>query len=149
MARNIDLIALLPRRMRGRFERLGAYVNDRINDILGEQVNSRLSLTRESRATIQLIVLTLYLEHFFREGTSAARGAVQASKSIKCDGFMVGQSVFRGENENVRRGEMLANRLHRVLANLAKKYRVAISSLDVSDGLDSALRYLVRSFSNG
>lgn len=110
-----EILNSLPYRLRSRFEWVGGYVQALIES---EETDTTLGrrLTRDEVHSIQLIVFVTSLDFFFREGTSAARGAVNGLAALGVPGFKVGSTEFRGENENVTRGEDVANRLMEYLS---------------------------------
>ena len=110
-----EILNSLPYRLRSRFEWLGGYVQTLIDSEEAEKKAKR-KLTRSEIQLIQLIVFVHSLDFFFREGTRAARGAVNGLQALGVPGFTVGSTEFRGENENVTRGEDVANRLMEYLS---------------------------------
>lgn len=120
-----DIVSRLPYRLRNRFESLGAYVKAVIDEEQrGTQKNMKLK--RDHVQLIQLIVFIHCLDDFLREGTNAARGAVEGLGRLGIDGFSVGSTEFSGNNENVARGEVLADQL-----------RAAVAEMDLFNSLPS------------
>jgi len=110
-----EILNSLPYRLRSRFEWLGGYVQTLIDSEEAE-TKAKRKLTKSQIQLIQLIVFVHSLDFFFREGTRAARGAVNGLQALGVPGFTVGSTEFRGENENVTRGEDVANRLMEYLS---------------------------------
>ena len=110
-----EILNSLPYRLRSRFEWVGGYVQAVLESEETETTRGR-KLTKDEVHAIQLIVFVTSLDFFFREGTSAARGAVNGLAALGVPGFKVGSTEFRGENENVTRGEDVANRLMEYLS---------------------------------
>ena len=105
-----DMVGQLPSRLRIRFQSLSKYVRA----LIREQEEGLRRSNRLSNEDVQLIQLAVFIGslHFFlREGSKAARGAVNGFESFGVPGFMVGTTEFVGENENVTQGERLAEEL--------------------------------------
>jgi len=107
----------LPYSTRRRFEWVSGYVQA-VVESLETGKTSKQKLTKIEIQVIQITVLVRCLEFFFREGSRAARGAVNGLETVGVRGFTIGSSEFLGENENVRMGDSLANQLMRSLANV-------------------------------
>ena len=58
-----------------------------------------------------------WFNEFFREGSRAAVAAVDEFHNLGVPGFQVGSSVFEGRNENVVRGDRLAETLRSAVAD--------------------------------
>lgn len=125
MATYRDLINRLPYRLRNRFDSLSGFVKSVIDDH-ESKLPQRPRLSQNQVRLIQLIVFIHTLDDFLREGTAAARSAAVGFQELGVDGFVVGTTVFSGENENVMRGEVLADRL-----------RLMVADLEVFDAVDS------------
>lgn len=123
-----DLIDLLPRRLKTRFESIGAFV-----DAVVEEREVNIPKTRRLRSddivTIKLAVFIFALQEFFREGSRAAVLAVEEFQALGVTGFKVGASLFEGRNENVVRGYELAEAL-----------REAVGDPEVLSAIDHASR---------
>ena len=89
-----EILNSLPYRLRSRFEWLGGYVQTLIDSEEAEKKAKR-KLTRSEIQLIQLIVFVHSLDFFFREGTRAARGAVNGLQALGVPGFTVGSTEFR------------------------------------------------------
>lgn len=111
-----DLIDLLPRRLKGRFESLGSYV-DAILHEYEEKIPKPRRLKSEDIQVIKLAVFIYALQEFFREGTRAASRAVDEFQALGVSGFTVGSSLFEGRNENVVRGDRLAEALRQTISD--------------------------------
>lgn len=111
-----QLINMLPFRLRSRFESLGTYVQSVIDEDFAE--NPKLKrLTKDEVSTVKLLVFTSSLDHFFKEGSAAARLAVREFEKLQLSGFSIGTTVFEKDNENVRRGDTLSTRLRSKIAD--------------------------------
>lgn len=111
-----EILNQLPYRLRSRFEWIGGYVKALL-DTEETETKAKRKLTKSEVQLIQLIVFVHSLDFFFREGTRAARGAIGSLETLGVPGFQVGSTEFRGENENVTKGEDLANRLREYLSD--------------------------------
>jgi hypothetical protein len=111
-----DLIDLLPRRLKNRFESIGVFV-DAVVQEREDSIPKERHLKSNDVGTIKLAVLIFALQEFFREGSSAAIRAVDEFKTLGVPGFKVGSSLFEGRNENVMRGYELAEALRRAVGD--------------------------------
>src|SRR5262245_33539112 len=111
-----DLIDLLPRRLQGRFESLGGYVETVLHEY-EEKIPAQHRLRREDVQIIKLGVFIYALQEFLREGSRAAAKAVDEFQALGVSGFRVGSSLFEGRNENVVRGGKLAQALRVAVGN--------------------------------
>jgi len=110
MASYTDIVNSLPRPIRLRFDSIGSFVQT----IIAEQ-EDRLSpperLSREDHELIKLAVFAYALNQLFREGSAAARAAVDEFQHLGVFGFQIGATSFEGRNDNVRLGDTLADKL--------------------------------------
>jgi hypothetical protein len=107
----------LPYSTRRRFEWVSGYVQAVVESLETGKTSKR-KLTKSEIHVIQIAVLVRSLEFFFREGSRAARGAVNSLETVGVPGFTIGSSEFLGENENVSMGDSLADKLMRSLTNV-------------------------------
>ncbi len=113
-----DLIDLLPRRLKTRFESIGAFVDAVVQEREGNLPRER-RLRSEDLGTIKLAVFIYALQEFLREGSAAAVKAVDEFEDLGIPGFQVGSSLFVGRNENVVRGYELAEALRKAVSDPA------------------------------
>jgi hypothetical protein len=111
-----DLVDLLPWRLKGRFESLGSYVDAVLHEH-EEKIPKQRQLKNEDIQVIKLAVFIYALQDFFREGTRAAARAVDVFQALGVPGFTVGSSLFEGRNENVVRGDRLAQALWQAIGD--------------------------------
>lgn len=137
-----DIVNRLPYRLRNRFDSLSAYVKTIIDEEERTKA-ARFKLNRDRVQLIQLVVFIYCLDDFLREGTNAARGAVQGLSRIGLDGFSVGSNEFSGDNENVTRGETLANHLKAVVSKME-----LFASLPDGLGITQLTRTLIKEIKN-
>jgi hypothetical protein len=123
-----DVVDLIPRRLRTRFESLGGFVDAVVQEREGNLPRER-RLASEDLGAIKLAVLVFALQEFFREGSTAAAMAVDEFHALGLRGFQVGSSLFEARNENVVRGD-----------ELAKALRSAIDDPEVLLAIDRASR---------
>lgn len=102
-----DIIRLLPQSLRPRFQSIGGYARDVINEVLDEE-NSRIRLSNSQTDFISCCVFIFLLDRFFNEGTAAARGAAQNFSELGIKGFRIGRTTFTEDNEDTLRGAKLA-----------------------------------------
>jgi hypothetical protein len=112
-----DLINSLPRNYQIRFNSLGRYVRGLIEEEESER-EQNLGLDNEDISFIQLAVFVFSLDDFLRAGTRAAQQASQTLEGYKIPGFQIGSTIFTKNNESTMRGEVLANQLRDVVADL-------------------------------
>ena len=62
---------------------------------------------------IKLLVFCYAANRFFKEGSEAARTAVDVLQQFEIPGFQVGSTRFEGRNRNVMLGDQLAEHLMR------------------------------------
>jgi hypothetical protein len=118
MARNKEIdvtkiIERLPVKLKNRFQSLGSYVRNIIEEMTGNK--RQIHLSTEDIQLIQLAALIYSLDSFFRKGTKSAREASTIFEELGGEGFQVGSSIFTKNNENTQRGEILADDLRRVI----------------------------------
>ena len=127
MASLKEITNTLPRTIRLRFDSIGGYVQT----ILSEEQESLpriMHLSFEEIETVKLVAFTYSVQRLFREGTAAARHAVEELKRFDIPGFQVGNTLFSGQNESVMLGESLAEDLMQCFAGT--KYSQLIKSSD-------------------
>jgi hypothetical protein len=107
----------LPRSLHNRLASIGSYVRSIVNEE-EEGVSKRERLSRDEVETITHVVFACLLAQFFRAGSQAARSAVDEFARHGVSEFAIGSTVFSGRNENVLRGDTLADDLLRSLSNL-------------------------------
>jgi hypothetical protein len=103
-----NLLDLLPRRLRPRFEGLGSYVTS----VLDEEFPDR-RIGKNELEVVQFVAFVGALDQFLRDGTTTASQAVDAFASLGVGGFRVGSQHFSARNEAVMRGANLSERLRR------------------------------------
>lgn len=107
-----DFVRRLPYKLQSRFESLGRFVRSVIEELEFEnRTDKSTRIDRGKVQDIEVVVFAITLESFFRAGTQVASSAVQAFDTLDMRGFVVGTTVFEGENENVLRGSVLASDL--------------------------------------
>jgi hypothetical protein len=111
-----DLIDLLPRRLKTRFESIGGFVDAVIRE-REDNLPKQRRLKSDDIGIIKLAVLIFALQEFFREGSRAAVLAVDEFQALGVPGFKVGSSLFEGKNENVLRGYELADALRKAVSD--------------------------------
>jgi hypothetical protein len=112
MANFADIRNELPPSVRGRFDSLGSFVNTVIRDIEDRrQLAESRRLPKEVRQDISLLVFVAGLRQFLMEGSRAATAAANEVASFEFSGFSIGNYVFTPDNENTRRGAVLAEEL--------------------------------------
>ena len=111
-----DFIDLLPRRLKTRFESIGAFV-DAVVQEREDSLPKEKRLKNDDIGIIKLAVLIFALQEFFREGSRAAVRAVDEFQALGVPGFKVGSSLFEGRNENVVRGDKLAEALREAVSD--------------------------------
>lgn len=110
-----EIVEQLPHTLQLRFNNLSGYVDGVITEI-EDQLGHPVSMEQDDRQFIQLVCLLYLLGDFFRSGTRAARSSVALFKDLGCGEFSVGSTKFSHENDNVRRGELLADNLLKAIA---------------------------------
>jgi hypothetical protein len=138
-----ELVNQLPHRLRVRFESLSAYVKS-IIDEEEQNVPDTKKLNQDAVQSIQLLVFAHTLNHFFQEGSRAARSAVATFEALGVSGFTVGSTTFEGDNENVQRGDVLSRELQDSLS--------AVSAFDPQHsalGVRQLTRRLMKQLKNG
>ena len=65
----------------------------------------------EVKQDIALLVVIAALRQFLQEGTRAATAAAEKAVSLGLTGFSIGRTLFTPNNENTRRGSVLAEAL--------------------------------------
>lgn len=101
---------VLPRRLLNRLSSIGSYVRSVVNEE-EEGTPRRHRLTRQEVETIAQVLFACLLNQFFKDGSRAARSAVDEFKRHGVDEFLIGATVFAGRNENVMRGDNLSKLL--------------------------------------
>jgi len=111
-----SIVSRLPQKIQNRFESLGGY----IRGIIDEESNKsgvNIALSSNDVQSIQFAALIYSLDHFFRAGSSSARTAAMTFEQLGLQGFQVGSSHFTKDNDNTRRGDMLADKLRDSIGN--------------------------------
>lgn len=133
--------------MQVRFDSLGGFVKgiaaEQEDPDAGDQ-RTRRKLTPEELGFVQLLAFVYALESFLRNGTRAARSAALEFESLGLEGFTVGTTTFTPDNENTRRGEILAEQLKEIVRGT--KYGTA---LEEARSLTTLVRRLLRDVRNG
>lgn len=110
------LLDAMPGKIRNRFLSLAKYTFEIVREYQDERgMLKRKRLKRDSIRVIQIAVFVFVLRKFFEDGSRAAKYAVRAFREIDVDGFTVGEILFSGNNENVRMGKILSQKLEQAL----------------------------------
>lgn len=112
-----DIKYALPRSLLNRLSSIGSYVRSIVAEE-EEGVPKRQRLTGVEVETITQVVFACLLSQFFREGSQAARSAVDEFERNGVNEFSIGATVFGKRNENVMRGDTLAGLLLESVGNL-------------------------------
>jgi hypothetical protein len=132
-----DIVRLLPQSLRPRFQSVGSYTHDVINEVLDEQ-RGKIRLSNSQIDFISCCVFIFLLDRFLNEGTAAARGAAKNFSDFGIKGFKIGQTTFTEDNENTRRGEMLAGSLKSVIGD-----PMVIKTIETSDTVRNLVERLI------
>lgn len=98
--------------MKRRFDSIGSFVSSVVSSIEDKNgVPKKQRLSASTKSDITLLVFIFSLRHFLQEGSRAAASATNEAVALGLSGFSVGQQVFEPENDNVMRGERLAQGL--------------------------------------
>ncbi|WP_020471432.1 hypothetical protein [Zavarzinella formosa] len=112
-----EVLAVMPYRLRSRFESLSTYIASCIDQSVEElrrrttMTVRRAVITEERRQSIQMTVFVVAMSRFFRDGTRAASLATDAFQAIDTQGFAIGNTIFQGRNDNVMMGDRLSREL--------------------------------------
>lgn len=109
-----EVLALLPRSLQIRFQSLGAYV-DQALDEKAPREEQIPKLSPEEIATIKLVVVARRLESFLVSTSRAGESAVETFSSLGMTGFTVGSRRFAADSPDLRLGYELAEGLREVL----------------------------------
>jgi len=135
-----DIIVSLPRPIRLRFDSIGGYVQG----IIAEQEES-LPVGRHLRSEevdlVKLIAFCYAATRLFREGSSAARSAVDELALFEIPGFQIGSVLFHERNENVMLGDTLADDMMRAFEGTPFQ-RAIVSSTSMNDLVKTVSRRL-------
>jgi len=102
----------LPPALKARFDSLGSFVTSVIQEIEKRgRVPEKRRTSADVKQDIALLVFIASLREFLREGSRAAAAAAEKAVSLGLSGFTVGRQTFTPDNENTRRGNMLADAL--------------------------------------
>jgi len=110
MASYTEIVNSLPRPIRLRFDSIGGFVQTIIAEH-EEGLTPSERLSRDDRELIKLVVFAYALNQLFREGSAAARAAVDEFQRLGIPGFQIGSASFEGRNYNVMLGDKLAEQL--------------------------------------
>lgn len=117
-----EIIRLLPQPLRTRFNSLGNYVKT-VFEGQGKNRLRKSKLTDEDIRFVQLAAFIYSINFFLREGTKAAQTAAETleklqvkNANIRIEGFNVGSTIFKKDNENTLLGRTLAESLMQSLA---------------------------------
>lgn len=110
-----EIIQQLPQKLQLRFNSLGNYVQGIVDEESAKN-GKQVKLSGESTQLIQLAALIYSLDSFLRAGSYAARTASTTFEKFELGGFQVGSTLFTKNNENTRRGEILADKLRMTVA---------------------------------
>jgi hypothetical protein len=105
-----EIVQQLPQKLQLRFTSLGNFVQGMIDEASATS-GKTIKLGSDEVQLIQLAALVYSLDSFLRAGTNAARSASTVYEKFDIPGFQVGTTVFTRDNENTRRGELLAEEL--------------------------------------
>lgn len=109
----------LPPKLRLRFNGAPSYAKVVIEDDEAS-LSFRRRTTPLQMQQIQVLFQMVLLDRFLRRGTAAAREAVAEMEAQGVAGFSVGTSTFEGNNEEVRRGEILSDQLRAAIPRIAE-----------------------------
>jgi hypothetical protein len=114
----VDIRAQLPVSLRSRLDSLGGLVNAIVSAREDRQHGSQsIQTPRAVKNDIALLVFIFSLRRLLSEGTRAAKLATQELKLLGVPGFEVGSEQFEEGNENVLRGQRLANEMWEAIAD--------------------------------
>jgi hypothetical protein len=109
-----EIVQQLPQKLQLRFTSLGNFVQGMIDEASATS-GKTIKLGSDEVQLIQLAALVYSLDSFLRAGTNAARSASKVYEKFDMPGFQVGTTVFTRDNENTRRGELLAEELKKTI----------------------------------
>ena len=121
------IIQQLPPNLQRRFLSLGSFVGGIIDEEITRSKKSN-RLSQENIHLIQLAALIYSLDSFFRSGTAAARQASVTFEEFGSIGFQIGSTVFTKDNDNTRRGELLADELRKAIIGTQMSRAIQTSS---------------------
>jgi hypothetical protein len=94
----------------------GDTLNERLKKLQSEKERTdELARLKDIANEASLVILIVLLRSFFEEGTRAAIQAVDTFQELGIEGFQIGSKVFSGRNEDVMRGELLADKLEQMI----------------------------------
>jgi hypothetical protein len=142
MASVSQIINGLPRPIRLRFDSLGGYVQGVISEDQ-ENLPAPQHLTQQETEMVKLVVFCYAATRFFKEGSEAARSAVDEFKRFEIPGFQVGSTIFEGRNRNVTLGDTLATDLMRAFEGSPLQHFItsAENMTDLVRALARRIRY--------
>lgn len=138
-----DFLSFTPKFLQSRFYSINKYVWDilvpRPADLLMRRKKNERKKELERIKSISneasIIVYIYLLNKFFKEGSSAAKSAVDTFKELNIEGFYIGQNYFSGRNNKVLQGERIAQVLLESIKD-EKAKDLILKSDHVSDILD-------------
>ena len=137
-----EIIQQLPQKLQVRFNSLGKYVQGIIEE--SATIGKQIKLSSEDTQLIQLAALIYSLDSFLRAGSYAAKTAATTFEEFELGGFQVGSTLFTKNNENTRRGEILADKLRLTISQ--NRLGTLINS---SSTMRELISKLVREMSHG
>lgn len=137
------MIQRLPMPLQNRFTSLGGYVRGLVEEE-EQRLKRKLAFGNNDIQLIQLAAFVYLLDYYFREGTRAAASAALMFEEYHLSGFSVGSTVFTRNNENTRRGALLAYELRQVLADTP----IAVV-IEQSTSVRALVSRMIREMSNG
>lgn len=114
MKEELRLSSVLPRSLQSRFQSVGSYVTAVLQEA-EEGVKKKDRLVRDEIELVRWIAFVHILDQLLIDGYEASVRATNAFKGLGMKGFMLGSISFEDENENVRLGKTLSERLHQSL----------------------------------
>ena len=108
----MNIRSQLPLPLRSRLDSLGRFVHV---IVAASEDEDRLPKSRRmpkaAKDELSLLVFVFSLRHLLKEGTRAATLAADEIEKLGVPGFQIGSQEFQKGNDNVLRGERLANEL--------------------------------------
>jgi hypothetical protein len=114
----MDIRAQLPHSLRLRLDSLGGLVNAIVSAREDQREGRQgIQTPRAVRNDMALLVFIFSLRRLLNEGTRAARLATQELTLLGVPGFEVGSEKFEKDNENVLRGQRLADEMWNAISD--------------------------------
>jgi hypothetical protein len=116
-----DFVNSTPKFLMARFFSINKFVWDNLvsdqlrQDLIGRKKKSErrqeFARLKSISNEASMLVYIFLLNKFFKQGSEAAKTAVDTFKELNVDGFYIGSNYFSGRNDKVLQGEKIANLL--------------------------------------